>query len=39
MARKLRLEGISMREIERRVGVARSTVSLWVRDIAGGSSA
>jgi hypothetical protein len=33
MARKLRLEGVSMREIERRVGVARSTVSAWVREI------
>jgi AcrR family transcriptional regulator len=33
MAVKLRLEGLSMREIERRVGVARSTVSLWVRDV------
>jgi hypothetical protein len=33
MARKLRVEGVSMREIERRLGVARSTVSLWVREI------
>jgi transcriptional regulator with XRE-family HTH domain len=33
MARKLRLEGLSMREIERRLGVARSTVSAWVREI------
>jgi hypothetical protein len=33
MARKLRREGLSMREIERRLGVARSTVSLWVREI------
>jgi transposase len=33
MARKLRQEGMSVREIEGRVGVARSTVSLWVRDV------
>jgi hypothetical protein len=33
MARKLRSEGFSVREIERLVGVARSTASLWVRDI------
>ncbi|HEY8774290.1 MAG TPA: hypothetical protein VIM05_06960 [Gaiellaceae bacterium] len=33
MARKLRREGLSMRQIERRLGVARSTVSLWVREI------
>ncbi len=33
MARKLRSEGCSVREIERRVGVARSSVSLWVRDV------
>jgi transcriptional regulator with XRE-family HTH domain len=33
VARKLRREGLSMREIERRLGVARSTVSLWVREI------
>src|SRR5919206_966451 len=33
MARKLRSEGLSVREIERRVGVSRSTASLWVRDI------
>jgi len=32
-ARKLRREGLSMRQIERRPGVARSTVSLWVREI------
>lgn len=33
MARKLREEGVSVREIEGRVGVARSTVSAWVRDV------
>jgi hypothetical protein len=33
MARKLRAEGMSVREIEQRVGVARSSVSLWVRDV------
>jgi AcrR family transcriptional regulator len=33
MARKLRREGMSVREIERRVGVAKSSVSHWVRDI------
>jgi AcrR family transcriptional regulator len=33
MARKLRRDGLSVREIERRVGVSRSSVSLWVRDI------
>jgi hypothetical protein len=33
MARKLRREGLSVREIEGRVGVARSSVSLWVRDV------
>jgi hypothetical protein len=33
LARKLRSEGLSVREIERLVGVARSTASLWVRDI------
>ena len=33
MARKLRSEGFSVREIERAVGVARSTASVWVRDI------
>jgi hypothetical protein len=33
MAIKLRHEGLSMREIERRLGVARSSVSLWVRHI------
>jgi transcriptional regulator with XRE-family HTH domain len=32
-ARELRAQGWSVKEIERRVGVARSTVSLWVRDI------
>jgi hypothetical protein len=33
MARKLRAEGLSVREIEARVGVARSSVGLWVRDV------
>jgi transcriptional regulator with XRE-family HTH domain len=34
MARKLRREqGLSIKEIERRLGVSRSSVSLWVRDI------
>lgn len=33
MARKLREEGLSVREIERRLGVARSSASLWVRDV------
>jgi transcriptional regulator with XRE-family HTH domain len=33
MARRLRQEGLSVREIERRVGVARSSVSLWVRGV------
>jgi transcriptional regulator with XRE-family HTH domain len=33
MARKLRSEGLSVREIERRLGVARSSVSVWVRDV------
>lgn len=32
-ARELRANGWSVREIERHVGVARSSVSLWVRDI------
>jgi transcriptional regulator with XRE-family HTH domain len=33
MARKFRRDGLSVREIERRLGVSRSSVSLWVRDI------
>jgi transcriptional regulator with XRE-family HTH domain len=34
MARRLRREqGLSIKEIERRLGVSRSSVSLWVRDI------
>jgi DNA-binding MarR family transcriptional regulator len=33
MARKLRGEGLSVREIEKRLGVSRSSVSLSVRDI------
>jgi AcrR family transcriptional regulator len=33
MARKLRREGLSMRDIESRLRVSRSSVSLWVRDI------
>jgi transcriptional regulator with XRE-family HTH domain len=32
-ARELRRHGLSIREIERRLGFSRSTVSLWVRDI------
>jgi len=32
-ARELRRQGWSVREIERRLGVSRSSVSLWVRDI------
>jgi hypothetical protein len=32
-ARCLRRDGHSLREIERRLGVSRSSVSLWVRDI------
>jgi AcrR family transcriptional regulator len=32
-ARRLRLEGASVREIEAALGVARSSVSRWVRDI------
>jgi transposase len=33
MARKLRADGLSVREIEQHLGVARSSVSLWVRDV------
>ena len=33
MARRLRQEGLSVREIEQRLSVARSSVSLWVRDV------
>ena len=33
MARRLRSEGLSIRDIERQLGVSRSSVSLWVRDI------
>jgi hypothetical protein len=33
MARKLRSEGLSVRQIETRLGVARSSVSHWVRDV------
>jgi transposase len=33
LARALRRKGRSVREIERLVGVSRSSVSLWVRDI------
>jgi transcriptional regulator with XRE-family HTH domain len=32
-ARELRAQGCSVKEIERRVGVSRASVSLWVRDI------
>ena len=32
-ARELRKKGLSMRGIQRRLGVSRSSVSLWVRDI------
>ena len=32
-ARELRQQGWSVRQIERHLGVARSTVSVWVRDI------
>ncbi len=32
-ARELRAQGCSVKEIERTVGVARSTVSRWVRDV------
>jgi hypothetical protein len=32
-ARELRAQGWSIREIERRLGLARSSVSLWVRDV------
>jgi transposase len=33
-ARELRAEGWSVKEIERSLGVSRSSVSLWVRDVA-----
>ncbi len=33
MARTLRSDGMSVREIERRLGVSRSSVSRWVRDV------
>ena len=32
-ARELRTQGWSVKEIERALGVSRSSVSLWVRDI------
>src|ERR1035437_3910660 len=32
-ARKLRREGLSIKNIERKLGVSRSSVSLWVRDV------
>jgi predicted transcriptional regulator len=32
-ARELRAEGRSVKEIERALGVARSSVSRWVRDV------
>jgi transcriptional regulator with XRE-family HTH domain len=33
-ARELRAEGWSVKEIQRAIGVSRSSVSLWVRDVA-----
>lgn len=33
LARELRAQGASVKEIERRLGVARSSVSRWVRDV------
>ena len=33
LAQQLRREGLSMKMIEQRLGIARSTVSLWVREI------
>lgn len=33
LARQLRRAGLSVKQIERQLGVARSTVSLWVRDV------
>lgn len=33
LARQLRAQGASVKEIERRLGVARSSVGRWVRDI------
>jgi len=33
-ARRLRQAGLSIKEIEKQLGVARSSVSIWVRDIA-----
>jgi transcriptional regulator with XRE-family HTH domain len=32
-ARRLRRQGLSVKQIERSLGVARSSVSMWVRDI------
>lgn len=32
-ARELRKQGVSVKEIQRKLGVSRSSVSLWVRDI------
>lgn len=32
-AQKLRRQGFSVKEIEKQLGVSRSTVSLWVRDV------
>jgi transposase len=32
-ARELRASGWSVKEIERHLGVSRSSVSLWVRDV------
>jgi len=33
MARKLRCDGLSVRDIERSLGVSRSSVSRWVKDV------
>jgi transcriptional regulator with XRE-family HTH domain len=33
LARELRAQGWSIKEIERHLGVSRSSVSLWVRDV------
>lgn len=33
-ARRLRAEGMSVRDIAARLGVAKASVSVWVRDVA-----
>ena len=33
-ARELRAQGCSVKEIERALGVSRSSASVWVRDVA-----